>query len=266
MKLLYPILVAGLVAGAAAEAAGIALQPHRAIYDLTLKRVASGSGIEQLDGRLVVEFAPDCDGYGFSQRIVMRMLDSDGQEAVNDFRAATWENMAGTKFRFNVRTMVDGSVIEENSGRAQLNAPGGGGSVDFNNADVNNISLPAGTVFPVAHTIAILKTANAGGGELEVKLFDGSGEDGRFDTFSWIGPRNGDGAHAGDKFEIIAGIASWPVRMAYFPFGDQVGVPDFEIGFRLFANGVYGDIVLDYGDFALDGRLSRVDPLPRPSC
>ncbi len=266
MKLFYSALVAGLLASASVHAAGIALQPHRAIYDLTLKRTASSSGIEQLDGRLVVEFQPDCEGYGFSQRIVMRMMDSDGQEAVNDFRAATWENTAGTKFRFNVRTMVDGNVIEESSGRAQLKSPGGVGSVDFSDDKASGVALPAGTVFPVAHTIAILKTANAGGSELEIKLFDGSGEDGRFDTFSWIGPRDGDDANAGGKFEIIAGIASWPVRMAYFPFGDQVGIPDFEIGFRLFANGVYGDIVLDYGDFALDGTLSRLDPLPRPSC
>ena len=266
MRFFCSLLAAGLLAATSVHAAGIALQPHRAIYDLTLKRSESSSGIERLDGRLVVEFQPDCEGYGFSQRIVMRMMDSEGQEAVNDFRAATWENTAGTKFRFNVRTMVDGTVIEENSGRAQLQSPGAAGSVDFSDDKTSGMSLPAGTVFPVAHTMAILKTANAGGSELEIKLFDGSGEDGRFDTFSWIGPRNGDGAHAGDKFEIIAGIASWPVRMAYFPFGDQVGIPDFEIGFRLFANGVYGDIVLDYGDFALDGRLSRVDPLPRPSC
>ena len=266
MKLFYTALSAGLLAATSVHAAGISLQPHRAIYDLTLKRTASSSGIEQLEGRLVVEFQPDCEGYGFSQRIVMRMMDADGRAAVNDFRAATWENAAGTKFRFNVRTMVDGTVVEENSGRAQLQSPGGTGSVDFNDSKTTGITLPAGTVFPVAHTIAILKAASAGGSELEIKLFDGSGEDGRFDTFSWIGPRDGDKAPAGDNFEIVAGIASWPVRMAYFPFGDQVGIPDFEIGFRLFANGVYGDIVLDYGDFALDGTLSRLDPLPRPSC
>ncbi len=266
MKLFSSVFVAVLMAVASAHGAGIVLQPHRAIYDLQLKRTASGSGIERLDGRLVVEFQPDCEGYGFSQRIIMRMMNSDGQEAVNDFRAATWENTAGTKFRFNVRTMVDGTVVEESSGRARLRSPGGAGTVDFNDDATAGVPLPAGTVFPVAHTIAILTTANAGGRELEIKLFDGAGADGRFDTFSWIGPRDGGPAPAGDRFDIIADIASWPVRMAYFPFGDQVGVPDFEIGFRLFANGVYGDIVLDYGDFALDGTLSRLDPLPRPSC
>lgn len=266
MKFFYPVMVAGLLAATTVDAAGMALQPHRAIYDLALKRAESSSGIEHLDGRLVVEFLPDCDGYGFSQRIVMRMTDSDGREAVNDFRAATWESLSGTKFRFNVRTMIDGTVVEENSGRAQLDSPGGPGSVDFNNAELSDVTLPAGTVFPVAHTIAILKAAGAGGGELEVKLFDGSGEDGRFDTFSWIGPPDKNHVGADKKFEIIAGLSSWPVRMAYFPLGDQAGVPDFEIGFRLFANGVYGDIVLDYGDFALDGTLARLESLPRPSC
>ncbi|MAG98516.1 MAG: hypothetical protein CMM08_17735, partial [Rhodospirillaceae bacterium] len=48
--------------------------------------------------------------------------------------------------------------------------------------------------------------------------------------------------------------------------GDYLGNVGYEVDFRMFANGVADHLVLDYGDFAVAGRLSRLEPLTEPGC
>ena len=49
------------------------------------------------------------------------------------------------------------------------------------------------------------------------------------------------------------------MTLAYFTPGDQDGIPEYEVRLRLYQNGVASDLVLDYGDFAMRARLSRLD-------
>ena len=71
---------------------------------------------------------------------------------------------------------------------------------------------------------------------------------------------------------LVAGLTSWPISLAYYPLGrgapeeGSEGLPEFEIGFRLFENGIAGDVLLDYRDFALGGRLTLLQKLPAGGC
>ena len=98
-------------------------------------------------------------------------------------------------------------------------------------------------------------------------VYIGSGDDGLFET----------GGHIGKSYAKVAdteagvlkplhGMQSWPVRVAYFPLLTKAETPEYEIAFRLFANGISGDLLLDYGDYAMKGILSRLDLLPGPGC
>ncbi|MEE8560076.1 MAG: DUF1849 family protein, partial [Alphaproteobacteria bacterium] len=59
---------------------------------------------------------------------------------------------------------------------------------------------------------------------------------------------------------------SWRMRLAFFPVQSAAPEPDYELGVRLFDNGVAGDLVLDYGDFTLLATLERIEALAKPAC
>lgn len=249
-------------------AAGFAPQPHRAVYDLSLKR-ASNANVIEAGGRLVMEWSADCEGHVLNQRILTRLVDSEGEEMLNDYQVTSWESLDGASFRFNSRNEINGELVEEVAGSARLERPGGPGVVNFTKPEPATLELPAGVLFPTEHTMAVIEAARAGKRMLELPLFDGSGADALFSTFSVIGERES-GAPEAERHSTLDGVASWPVHLAYFPIPPKPeqpeGVPEFETGMRLFENGVTGDIMLDYGGFKLDGVLSRLDALPRPSC
>ena len=39
--------------------------------------------------------------------------------------------------------------------------------------------------------------------------------------------------------------------------------PEYEVAFRLYANGITTDFEIDYGNFALSGTLERLEAVPR---
>jgi len=49
----------------------------------------------------------------------------------------------------------------------------------------------------------------------------------------------------------------WPVDIAYFDDTAKTGeeVPEYRISFKLHENGITRDLVMDYGDFSMTGKL-----------
>ncbi|MEQ9638974.1 MAG: DUF1849 family protein [Alphaproteobacteria bacterium] len=267
--LLAGIALVAILAPLAAQAGPPRLVPHRAVFDLSLRDGASDGGIERLDGRLVFELQSDCQGYVLNQRIFTRATDGSGQAVANDYNVSTWESDDGTLYRFSVRNEVNGQVIEVVDGQASLDGPGGAGSVTFVEPAEAVAKLPAGTVFPSEHTAMVVAAAEDGRRVLSVPVFDGSGEDGLSNTFAVIGPAR-PGPDAAD-WPLMVGKRSWSVNLAYFPVrvdGERSAaeVPEMEIKATLFENGVTKDLVLDYGDLVLDGKMIELKALPVPNC
>ncbi len=59
------------------------------------------------------------------------------------------------------------------------------------------------------------------------------------------------------------GSRIWPVEIAYFDPGEGNGeeLPSYRITFKLYENGITRDLVMDYGDFSMTGRLVELTPL-----
>lgn len=71
--------------------------------------------------------------------------------------------------------------------------------------------------------------------------------------------------------EAVAAIGElpfWPVTISYFEEESDKngeGLPIYQLSFLLYPNGVNRRLVLDYGSFALNGRLTDLqvlDPVP----
>lgn len=260
------LALAVLVLAAAPSAAGaLELQPYRAVYDLSLAKARQGSGIIGLHGLLVLEWAEACDGYKLEQRMGFRITRAQSGEMLSDIQVETLESKDGTQFRFSVRSSIDDHVVDEIVGHASLEGPGMGGIATFKKPGGKVLELPPGTIFPTEHTRVLVERALAGEQRVVRTVFEGSNVDTPYQAVAFLGSV-GDRETGAAPHDLLAGLRSWPVQVAYFPLGSADEAPEYEVGFRIFSNGISDRLVLDYGDFTVSGSLTRLEALAGSGC
>jgi len=249
---------------ACASGLGAELLSHRAIYELKLGPMRNSSGITEMTGRMVTEWAETCDGYTLNQRTITLGRSADGEPMENDYSVASWESRSGLVFRFDVRNVVNGEVQEEFSGKAELEGAGKGGQAVFRKPAGETLELPPGTVFPTEHTRMLIDRAAAGDRVVTRLLFDGSGTDGLFEATAFVGPA----IKVAPDSELVPlrRVVGYPLRLAFFHVQEKESLPAYEVGGPLYANGVSGDLIIDYREFSLIATLARVEALPKPQC
>ncbi len=254
---LFLILFAG-------EAAAQMQRQARTVYDLKLNQNRSSPGIDAATGRLVVELLEDCDGFIFNQGFITNFTSSEGPEIIGDMQASVRESRDGRAIRFNLLNRINGKVVEREQGRADFGAQGAGNAV-WRLPKARELALPKGTVFPINHNRMVLEHALRGSRGFEVALFDGSYDAGYYLASAFIGDKTN--RKQGDGTNLLAkDLISWPVRLAYYHYDNRLGVPDFEVGFTLYSDGVVDDIKLDYPEFGLTGRLVELQYFDQPAC
>src|SRR5437764_2605829 len=177
MKLrpLAALLAITVAASPALAADRVPMAAHRALYRLTLESVRGGD-VSAATGTSAYEVTDACDGWATRQRLSMTITTRDGQdiELVSDY--ATWESKDGLSMRFRMRQTTDTAVTEQAEGDAKLQSAGGPGTIHYTVPEDKQMPMPAGTVFPMAHTEAIIAAAEAGKRFLAVPIFDGTGD------------------------------------------------------------------------------------------
>lgn len=251
-------LAAGTCATPAAQAADLA--SHRALYNLTLG-TTKGEDVTAATGTMSYEVTDACDAWAVRQRLDMTVTNQQGQavKMISDY--ATWESKDGLKMRFHMRQTTDDAVTEQVDGDAHLDKQGGPGQVHYTTPADATKPLPAGTYFPMAHTGAIIDAAAAGKKFLAVPLFDGTGEDGAQDTFITITGWQKPGEATSPSPELDK-LASGRVHVAFFARKDNVTNPEYEVAMRYWANGVANGLVMNFGDFSMNGALDKFTLLP----
>ncbi|WP_372621054.1 cell envelope integrity EipB family protein [Falsiroseomonas sp.] len=245
-----------------AIAAGIArMASHRAAYRLDMGE-ARNSGISSVRGAMVFDVLDACEGWATRQRMTMTIIDRDGQEieTVSDY--ATWEAKDNSRLRFSLTQSAEGAVSQRISGEATLN-PDGSGRVRYEEPAGREEALPAGTILPMRHTVLSVETARAGRRLFQAPLFDGTSDEGAQDTTTIISSWTPAAAPA--RFPLLAEQASGGMRIAFFERGAATGgasQPDYEVGLRYFENGIAEGLVMDFGEFSVEGKLLELEPLP----
>jgi hypothetical protein len=242
--------------------AGIrAMVPHRAAYRLDIGE-ARNSGISAVRGAMVFDVQDACEGWATRQRMTMTVVDRDGQEidTVSDY--STYEAKDASRLRFSLTQTTGGAVSQRVAGEAELN-PDGSGRVTFAEPGGKVEQLPAGTLLPMRHTVLSVEAARAGRRILSAPLFDGTSDEGAQDTTTVVstwGPPPGE-----TRFPLLANQASGRMRIAFFERGaatSGASQPDYEVGLRYFENGVADELVMDFGEFSVSGRLLELSQLP----
>ena len=242
-----------LLATPALAASPVPLASHKAVYDLTLGKVR-GENVISAHGTMSYEMEDACDGWASQQRLDLHVTNRHAQdvEMITDY--ATWESKDGLHMRFHMRQTTEQAVTELVDGEATLDGPGGPGIVRYTEPKPAEVKLPAGTLFPTAHTEAIIAAAASGQHFLNLPIFDGTGDKGAQDSAILVLNWNKPGPAS---FPQLASLPSGRVRIAFYKRNGGDQTPDYEVGMHYWLNGVADNLTMDFGDFVMDGKLAQ---------
>lgn len=244
--------------GSAAGAQAADLAAHRAIYTLTLDSTHGGD-VAAATGTMAYEVQDVCDGWATRQRLQMTVTNNDGQntDMLSDY--TTWESKNGLKLRFRMKQTTDKQVTSDVQGDAEISQPGAPGVAHYTLPEEATKELPTGVLFPTMHTVALLKAAAEGKKFLALPLFDGTSPDGAQD--SSIVMSGWTHAPMGEQADLH-GLASGKFHIAFFNQGTENQQPDYEVSMRYWENGVADDLLMNFGDFNMAGKLAEFKLLP----
>jgi hypothetical protein len=265
-------VLAGSAVPLAPAWAVVPLQPHRAVYDLSLDKASDRSGITGITGRMVYEFnGSACEGYTVQFRFVTQISTNDISR-LTDQQTTTFEDAQGKTFSFVTKSFVDQALDKEVKGTATRDP--NGLKVALDKPQKNSFELGA-TQFPTQHLVELIGKAEKGETFYETSLFDGSEDADKVMTTTVIVGKRLETAKDDPERPALATLAAdkvWPVDIAYFDESKKDGgedLPEYRISFKLHENGITRDLVMDYGDFSMTGKLvnlSLFDQAPQSNC
>jgi hypothetical protein len=256
-----------------AQAAGVVLAPHRAVYELSLLRAGGKRPVESVRGRILYDFSGSaCEGYALNFRQVSELDSGEGKVALSDLRANTWEEGDAKRFRFNSQNFINQRPVDTVDGAAERTTEHV--TVKLAKPADKSFDLESAMVFPTEHMRRIIEAARAGKSLLELPVYDGSETGERiYSTLTVIGheiePDEKKPTDAAANQAALAGLKRWPVTISYFERTDkQTGeqTPVYAISFELYENGISRALALDYGDFVVAGEMSQLEIKDQPEC
>lgn len=255
-KILIAIILSVVSLGVAQADDKIVMVPHLAIYDLQLENASDKSGISGLVGRMAYEFnGSSCDGYTTRFRFVTRINMADSPARLTDQQMTSFEAANGKEFRFVSKTIIDHEVTSETDGVANIKK--GDMIVNLKKPKENEIKLKS-AAFPTVQTVEVIRQAKAGHHFYRTVLFDGSDDaDSLTEATVVVGDRVN--AKADNETKVMGKLGKepyWPVTISYFNDDEnEDGLPIYRTSFLLYENGVTRDLVMDYGNFSIRGKL-----------
>jgi hypothetical protein len=235
------------------------LLAHKALYTLTLASV-KGTDVIAAHGTMGYEVTDVCDGWAVRQQLRMAITNSDGQEIQMASDYTTWESKDGLRFRYHMRQTTDTAVTSQTDGEASLQKIGGPGQAHYSTPRDAVSQLPPGTVFPMAHTVALINGAREHKHFLSLPLFDGTDENGVEDSFivvlDWKQP-------AQNRWPALSPLPSTRVHISFFDHQSSAVTPTYEVAMRYWENGVADDMLMNFGDFTMNAKLTEFAPQPR---
>jgi hypothetical protein len=230
-----------------------------AVYDLTLSKVRTHD-VTGAAGQMRFSVVDGCTGWGTTQHMTLLIRNADGSlnKSVTDY--ITWESKDDKTLTFLLREKDnDGKQVIDDAGVATHTGKDGSGTIVYSTPANTTLSMPPGTLFPMAHTEALIAAGKADKKFISVPLFDGTTSDGAQHTFVAVLALHPPGPA---PYPALTKLASEDVDIAFYERKNDDENPDFRSQMRYFDNGVATGMALDFGDFVMMGKLDRLTILP----
>lgn len=271
-RVLKRVLSAGVFLAFASQASASAIAPHRAVYDLQLLRATQGANVGNVSGRMAYEVSGnECDGWTVSFRLVNRFDYNEGSPRIFDIQSSSWETGDGKEMNYSEKEFVDSKQESEKRVSVVRDEKDSVGQVNITLPQAKKTSIPAETVFPMRHQLRLMEAAAKGETRQVSLVYDGSDNEKTVQAISTIGKKVNAGEGKKDKDNAQAAplqsLSSWPVTIGYYS-AEEVNseMPLYQINFDMYENGVSNSLIMDYGNFALSGKLAHLEFLKAETC
>lgn len=245
------------------------IAPHRALYDIRIDKVKSGSQILGVRGKMLYTLRKTCSGWITDHRFNMFYEYSSAEPMEVETRFSSFENFEGTRLDFSSARFHDGEMAERIRGRAALDPQHPDtSSADFMiPADVH-YDLSGGTFFPISHTWYLIDQAKKGRKIVHAVVFDGSDDKGPVEINAVIGravPRSAPKNEARIDIKLLD-RDGWAMDMAVFSRDQNEAMADYELTMDVLDNGIVRDMKVDYHDFAISQKLTALESIKPDKC
>ncbi len=241
--------------------------PHKALYEISLVSSHSGSQIVNISGQMFFKWEATCDAWTTDHRfkLIYEYADSPAMRITSDF--STFEPFDRKSFDFTSRRKRDGELYQEIRGRATMD--GNGGQAVYTMPEGLEYELGDKTLFPMSHTVELVKAIRRGKKFYTATIFDGSDEDGPVLINTFIGKKVNALAKIPSSPNIDGTLLNTPaheLRMAFFPVSKDEESSDYEMSVTFHENGIISDMKIDYDDFTVSQKLVALEKLQAQSC
>ena len=247
--------------------------PHKALYDIRLASKKSGVMMSNISGKMMYEWHSSCDGWVSSYQFDMlyEYIAMSAVRVTSDF--STYESFDGKSFNFNVQRKRDGYAFETFRGATQSIDEGAAPeSIVYNVPEGLEQPLPEGTLFPMGHTLDVLKKIKEGKRFFSATLFDGSDGEGPVEVNAFVGKeytyempqipaKDNENESGGDIDPGLVNTKVWDVRLAFFPPDSSDTIADYEMSVVFHENGVISKMEIEYDDFSVAQDLIAIQPV-----
>jgi hypothetical protein len=213
---------------------------------------------------MVYDLKKVCDGWATDLKFTVVMGLEGGQNHGVQSSQVTWESKDSTAYRYVIKNDYgDGRSVQL---RGEAHNAAGKVTVTADQPAQTEAKLPADTLFPLAHTRALLKQAEAQETVFTANFFDGSTATEAMQVSAVIGAGETDWPGLPKAFPALKGVTSYPIGLAFYE-GDQAdGTPDSEQTMRLYDNGVIGALTFSLGSIKIRAVLDSLQLLPDSGC
>lgn len=237
--------------------------PHRALYEIDLVSTRSGSPVVNVDGEMMYQWKPACEGWNTQHRfhLFYEYTDNPSVKITSDF--STFEGLDRRSLSFSSRRKSDHILLDEYRGHAELGESGG--VVTYSIPKDLSHDLSEETILPTQHTAQLISAMRRGDKFFTATVFDGSDETGAVVINGFIGAPVSTGGEASAPLPTKDGIESRllqsparNIRLAFFPEASEEATPDYEMDMVFQENGIIREMTIRYDDFSVRQTLKAL--------
>jgi len=260
-------LAFGIAAGLPSPAAASEdLVPHEALYTLTLDQVKLGEEAQSGDGQFLLRVERKCTSWVLVSRLEFTLDFGGGRTLAIESSGNTEESLDGRSLRFTQEKRLNGQIVEAFKGRAALVEDGSEGLALFDVPPDLRLTLPPGTIFPVASAFHTVENYKKGMKFQSYLMFNGDAIEGPHLVTEVVTGTVEEVTHEAEgDTELLEG-SGWRVVVSFFDFGAQDAEPTAVQRGEVLANGVIPWFSIDMGAVEAGARLVSLRALKEPDC
>ncbi|NJM31190.1 MAG: DUF1849 family protein, partial [Rhizobiales bacterium] len=201
-----------------------------------------------------------------------RFVETESGGRLVDTQSSAWESGDGVDLRYTQQEYINSKLEGEKRLKVSRAAPGGEGQGLIEKPAEKEFKIGSDALFPMQHQVRLMDLAQGGESRDSSIVYDGSDGEKAYQVITFIGKRIDPGQNADDtgnaEAKPLGQIPSWPMNISYYdnnvPGGSDT--PNYQVSFDMYGNGVVTGLKLDYGSFALEGKLSKLEMLKSEPC